>query len=1093
MPRLHPSLVLRALGRGLGALLSLVIGVLTRSALGIFTLLLMLYFAVNEPSMAARILGLVSEAIPGEIHARRIAWEPFRGRIHVLGVEISRPGGVPVIRAGRVTTDLRLGALLGHLVSPGEEPLPLIFDQTLVSEAEVNLEFREGKLLLVEAFVPPEASPPPKGRGTLLRMSDIRIEGARVRLEFEERWGVVVRDTTLDGEVRLEDRIITVRTRDLTASRVLLTGDPGLPRALVDAARGLRDLRVSRFQLRDREIDLAGVGIRGTAWELRAGGALAFPRGATRTVAASVALQVPDPEVLEKVTGGAVAGPFEASVVARGPLAAAQLGLSARSPRLEILGVPFDGVVAEARLGLGAPTFLRILALDARTGPGGISGRDLLVHLGSGPDERVRIGGRVDLEGVAGAALVEAFTGTDLEALSPVLAGSLSGRVGLRDLRIGDRAVRGSFSLDLAAGTEPDPRFGLGGAWSVTGELSLDGGGLHTPGLEVLTGEARVALSGALRWSPEPGLDLEGSLEVPGLGRHLAPLGVPGVDGDLSLDRVRVSGSLAHPEVSLAGTVAGLVVPGASGNLEISRLDLSGSPALPRVRLEAAVEGLRTPLLSLARVALDARLEEGSLVVQRLAWEDPLTDGAITGRVYGLVGPGPVIRRSPWRVAVENEAPLRLPLDLVAPEAGIAGDLRVDSFMADGRIGTRARHLLRDLRVASEAEVTGLATPAGGAREARVQLAAEARTAGGRGEPRIRGSVQVQAEGVDVAGVTVEALEASLTAGEVPLRLDWTVPSRVEGDLLLQARGLRRGFLAFRDLDLDLHYPAGEDASIHGRLQVTRGVGARVEGHVARADLRGHAQLRFDGMPLRQIPLPRNAAGAADLVREALVTGQVRLDWPALQPLLDLPTRGLLARLRLAGDLAATRLETLPEPLAGASASLDLQGGRLELRDLRVEHASGATLHGRARLNLEAMTGSGTLRWTPVALRSLRTLAALGLPLDARVGGDLSFRGPLARPHLEADVEIQALEAAGMRLGDAILSVQGDVGDTIRVSSDSFFDGLTLQNEAFLRMDGLDPVSAEADLAFHDLTLARVLPGRELPVTAGVTGSAHLE
>ena len=1055
MGPLHPRQLLRTAWRLVVTVVALAYLLVVRSALWVFTLLLMVYFSVNDPVIGASVLTMVNRVIPGTITADRIHWEPFRSRIHVLGVVISRPGDVPVIQASRVTTDMRLGALIANLVVGVNEPVPLLFDRTLVRGGLVDLEFRDDELLLVSAFYIDDGSPPSGGPGVLLKMHDIRIEDARVRLDFFGDWGLDIHEAALDGEVRVEDELVTVRAQEVTARQVAMTGGLPLPDSLAFLVRPMQDFRAARFYLHDEAFEVIRASARAQRFDVDLSGSMAFPSERPLSLDAIATLHVPDPTVLEEITEGTVTGALDGTVRVRGPLESSRLSASVLSGRIEVLGVPFDDVDAEVDLGLSNPTLVRVRRLGCWFRAGRLDAADVLVHAVARPGELVHIGGRACVEGLDGAAAALAFGGYDPRPLSPLLDGAMTGCVGLWNLRVTEEDVSMGLALDVAVGGEPDPRAGLDGAWAAVGDLSLDTSGVKTPGLDLLAGQDRLVVAGELRWLPELVFDLAARGQLPGLARHLEPLAVPGVDGDL----------------------------------EINRLEFVGTLDEPTVHLEAAVEGLQTPVVDLARVALDASLAGGDLVVRRLAWEDPRTDGAVEGDIARVVGPGPVILNSPWRVGLEAVAPIRVPLDLLAPGQGITGEVSLESLFVDGRIGTKIHHLLRDLRLAGEGGVTSLATPAGGVSKAQMQFIVETRREGGMGAPRIGASVQVQAEGLDLAGLGVDALEASVAVQGIPLRFDWATLSMVRGDVSIEARGIKKDFLAFRDLAVALHYPEGGDATIAGKVQVTRWIGARIEGSVAREDLQGHALLRFDRMPVRSVPLPKSIRRELAPISEALVTGQARLDWPALQPLLELPVLEILPQLTMSGDVKAEHLETLPEPVREASASVTLKGGRLDLTNVRVTLASGQGLRGRARLNLDRMTGSGRVIWSPIDLRSLKILADLDLPVRARVGGRLDFEGALARPKVTGALYLQRLQAVGIRLGDAVLDFDGRIGDAVRISSDRFFDGFTLDN-ALIRFDGLDPAWVEVALGFTDLTLAKLLPDGDLPVAVSATGTA---
>ncbi|MFH1531348.1 MAG: translocation/assembly module TamB domain-containing protein [Pseudomonadota bacterium] len=1092
MRRLHPRWLLRTAWHLVLAVVGLAYLLVVRSALWVFTLIIGVYFAVNDPGLSSQLLSLVNDAIPGTISAERIHWEPFRSRIHVFGVVISRPGDVPVIQAARVSTDMRLGALIGYLVVGGEDdPLPLIFDRTLVRDGIVDLEFRDSGLLLVQAFVEPDKPPSPDPTPVKLQMHDIRIENTRVRLDFFEEWGLLVRGVDLDGEVGLLDGIVTVGARDLLADSVELLGTLPVPDSLAFLTRPVQGFRTSRFHLHGDSFEIIDASGRARRFDFRLSGTMDFSPDRPLSLESVAVVRVPDPTVLGEITSGTVTGALDAAVTAKGPLEAANLVVSVRSPRVEVLGVPFDDVEGAVSLNLANPTLVRVQRLGTWLYAGRIDAEDVLIHAVPGPGELVRIGGLACMEGADPAAVALGFGDVDIRSLSPLLDGVMSGCVGVRNLRVTEDDVSMSLALDVAVGSEVDPRTGLGGAWSAGGNLSLDLQGVETSGLEVVAGQDRVSLEGGFTWDPELFFDLVADAWSPAIGRHLEAMDVPGVDGDLTVQRLVLRGPLAAPEVDLEATVAGLLTPVVAGDLTVHRLALRGTLEAPDVDLEATMEGVRTPVLDLAQVELDARLVNGDIVVRRLAWADPLTDGAIAGDVARVIGSGPRLLDAPWRVGIEAIAPLRVPLDLLVPDEGILGQVRLDSLFVDGRIGTRAQDLLRDLRVAGEGVVMDLTSPAGSVHQAAIQFSAEARRERGMGEPRLEASLQIQGEGLDFGGLTLGAVEASASVRGIPLRFDLGVLSMISGDVTVEARSVAKDFLAFRDLAVDLHYPEGGDAVLAGKVQVVRGVGARIEGGLARKDLQGHARLRFDRMPMRSLPLPKSVREDLDPIRDALISGQVRVEWPALGPLLDLPAQKILPRLNLRGDLKALRLETLPEPVREVAAKVTLKGGILDLPEFRVTLASGYGLRGKASLNLDRMTGVGRVTWSPIDLRALKILAPLDLPVQARVGGRLAFEGALARPRVDGALHLLHVQTAGIDLGDAELDFKGQVGDSIRISSDRFFEGFTL-SDLRIDFDGLEPIAVDAVLGFEGLTLARILPEAALPVAVTATGAAQI-
>ena len=159
--------------------------VILQTAVGLASLVLLLYLALNSPSAAGIVGGILSEALPGTFDIAALQWGPSPGRIRLRGVHIAEPSGRPVIAAGALDVQLDWLKLVNTLVRGGRE-IPLWFDRVKLTDPEVSIEQdRFGRLLLPMAFSDPNKPPSPEPGPTLrLDIQRIKLEGGRYRMNL---------------------------------------------------------------------------------------------------------------------------------------------------------------------------------------------------------------------------------------------------------------------------------------------------------------------------------------------------------------------------------------------------------------------------------------------------------------------------------------------------------------------------------------------------------------------------------------------------------------------------------------------------------------------------------------------------------------------------------------------------------------------------------------------------------------------------------------------------------------------------------------------------------------------------------------------
>jgi hypothetical protein len=168
--------ILRRIGRSLYL-------IVLQTAVGLASLLLLLYLTLNSPSAAGLVSGILSAALPGTFEITALQWGPSPGRVKLRGVRILEPSGRPVVAAAALDAQLDWLKLVTALVRRKGE-IPLWFDRVKIIDPDVRIEAdRFGRLLLPMAFAdpdkPPSAEPGPQIH---LEIIHLRLEGGRYRM-----------------------------------------------------------------------------------------------------------------------------------------------------------------------------------------------------------------------------------------------------------------------------------------------------------------------------------------------------------------------------------------------------------------------------------------------------------------------------------------------------------------------------------------------------------------------------------------------------------------------------------------------------------------------------------------------------------------------------------------------------------------------------------------------------------------------------------------------------------------------------------------------------------------------------------------------
>jgi len=527
-------------------------------------------------------------------------------------------------------------------------------------------------------------------------------------------------------------------------------------------------------------------------------------------------------------------------------------------------------------------------------------------------------------------------------------------------------------------------------------------------------------------------------------------------------------GGLLHGTAAVSGVFWGSLDHAyGSWRLAAPRLQVAGL-ALDELRASGELDGQQVVLDGLQTSVLGGALD----FVGRLR----LFDGWLAGQARlrdidptPLLPPGEITRLLGGRISGR-----------IAAQAEVwgAGPLQGDVDLAL----TLQRSQPTGLPLPGELRLTANGSYASGrARLRRVVLA------GGGHQLGLRGLLEPAHERLD--------LEVSLTTGELGPWLRWAgLP-----DAAARAEFASRLQGTFTN-------PAGT-----GRLRVA---GLRYQTHPlgeATADLQ---------LARGTLTVPRLRLAGGDL-GELTLAGKIGLWHGRVDQLLADPTlqlTGELRQVRLARLAPAhLRLQGAAEAdfdLSGSVRRLDLQvalrTGPTSLRGLRLEHlALESTLrrHGARfglqvpRLHLALQDGGSLeasgklseeqevqldLRLEGLPLAEVDRILGLGSGLAGRATLGLHAEGPLHAPQGAGDLIFRELRRRGeeegqdLHLGDASLHFAVGEDQLLQVTARQAFGHFDLTATLPLTLDAPTPVDldrAEARLAFHELTLAELLPG----------------
>jgi hypothetical protein len=162
---------------------------ISRTALYVLTLYLLVYFTVNSDTFRNELMAGLSDAMPGHFDCASIQYGPLPWRVTLLDTEILNPEGGPAITVKRIQTSIDILALWGWALQKtvrGEQHgLKLVFKEVTIDGADVVIDVRkDGWVGIAQAFTDGRESKS-EGPAPTIELKNINIMRSRVRVAVE--------------------------------------------------------------------------------------------------------------------------------------------------------------------------------------------------------------------------------------------------------------------------------------------------------------------------------------------------------------------------------------------------------------------------------------------------------------------------------------------------------------------------------------------------------------------------------------------------------------------------------------------------------------------------------------------------------------------------------------------------------------------------------------------------------------------------------------------------------------------------------------------------------------------------------------------
>ncbi len=666
------------------------------------------------------------------------------------------------------------------------------------------------------------------------------------------------------------------------------------------------------------------------------------------------------------------------------------------------------------------------------------------------------------------------------EDLAKDVAASVSG-VGLTaEFRL--KAMSGALRFEIQKGHIASPELSTD-LDAFLAEATLKDGRIDPLKFEIKTAPAQLDLSGSVAdVFDQPKLDVDLAIdlalgqvwELVGAGaKDVSPLQRgPALSGDLSL-KLAASGPIGNPNADLSLSYGGgdlfdyavesIALDAALADrildLKTLRVDADAGKATLSGRVDARdafPDGFLAKTMDLNALAYDLHLTGNEVLLAKVVPESAGVRGTagtdLTVKGTGVLYP-----------AIDADVKLDLSgKEIRAPGIEDAMDVaaNLDASMSDAVATVRTLSIQAgdaDLSASGTFDIPNLTTSA----DINLKAPNLGRTLASVGVGGISGGANLQAK-VD-GPVTAPVFDVDLTGNGLAYD-DITV-----GDIRLDAESNKDGVVKIATLSIKNN---GSEIDANGTV-----------------GLFGRDSLRIDPDLPMDVSLTLKTVEAGDFLKEPPVTGRFSG---------SLKADGALKNLKAALDLAARDLGAADAVIGDVDLLADFSDGGVHIEKLTVQNKNSAVQASGTAAVLKPGTFEPLADPTfDIALSSDRIApgdflpdAAGALALKASVGGSVS------RPTADVDLSGEALQFAGIRIGDAAVDARLDPSGLLTLNRLAVSNqGSSITGKGTLRLykdaPGFDP-TLPLDLS---LTLADVEAGdfiREEPAKGTISGTASV-
>lgn len=1080
-------------------LVALLVLLLRSALLFVAALVACAYFYFTVQFSGVDVLNIVNGELAGQFQAKSVYVSPLSDQVLGEEVNLYHPDGRELIHVQHLDVDFSRQDILGWALRflpatiLGDEPdrvLPIHLTRIRLDGYRVTLPFEEQGFAFLEAFQP-KVITPPSGKPGLqpdVALERIDLGEGEVHLVFPFfRMDIGV--ASLQGDVFVRDAQPEVSARNVNVASYQLLGLIPEPASFVGEETSAVSVR--EFLLKGTTIAFSGLDVRHPDFKVQGKMAFDFVEKGL-PVEASGSFQVENPRRVEHLTMGHVTGTASGTFHMFGHLEQPQFEFGFSSPWLAAEEIEIEDARGTTTLSVIPEVRIGVPELTARVWGSEVKATDFELTVAG---DQVSMGFNGCAEGLYLSSLAQQF---DIDALwafddVPVSACLTDGRL---ELPNGEVKLTGRASADVRGGSLP-VALGLWGA-TVEGLLEVTLQSVALRDARIHSNLASLGGDFSLGFGQSQPVF---SLSLSGQAADLSALPFANqlkLAGAVRLDSLLFDGTLDDPHVEVELAAQRLRLLGSwIENLEIKGSLKEGRAALDRVCFDQA--GNKGCLGAHAELGKNlTQLPEKfpvSLVVLNPLTLDLSALPFVTLPVQGLVTAGPV------------DLSAEISPDLEAIVASVRGNAELQ--VNEGRWGDYA---FQEARLRVEKGIPGQHAGMLGGLSARLALKGVAVPEGGVGEASLNLEVRRFLLGQGIAGVKDASAAVGLTLtdgrlgeiglqhGEVQfdladLRSDsWN--SLIPGALAsgtARLDGLSQGDQMQRLLELrfDGSNPAGS-VDLTGSIALNDRLKAHFTSQVDRLTNLANLKAEATNLPIGSLPALRRRALVRNLLLDTRVTANLDVKDIDLQAAVEGDIWRVVQRLSGRGKLLVKNLQRLPEPVEQLSASFKASHGKITVEPLDVTLTGNRHVWVRGDYTPRVKEAHLTVKLDPIRLSTVKLLAALALPLDVVVGGEVSLNGRLPVAALEGHLHVQDMTAVGLSLGDASLDVVGTLGEDLWFTSPEFFKGFTLHSGVLAFRDH-KPSHLSLGLGFEKFSLQRVLPSLPSMVDVQADGTGTID